>query len=249
MNTKFHLQADQYQFPYHYLVDPQRNEFGRTLDWGLDYLTYMSKVAALVKKYVTTDVLDVGCGDGFLLYHLAQDPAFPADVKAVGIDLDEKPIKFAQAFSHDLPNVQFIAQDIDAYNTPFHLITAVETFEHIPDHLLDAFMANIDRLLQAGGFLIVSVPSKVRAVIEKHYRHYDLDMLRGYFPAYEVREVHYMTARKSLLYQVIALLLSNRRVNLNVPPFKQILLKLHERFTSEVSAKRGAHIVAVFQKP
>lgn len=249
MKEKFKMQSDQYGFPYHYLVDLQSKDFSRSLDWGLDYYTYMRKVLALVKQYAAGDLLDVGCGDGFLLYNLARDPAFDADFRAVGIDIDEKPIKFAQAFAHELPGVSFLAQDIGTYDETFSLITAVETFEHIPDDQLAPFIANVDRLLHSGGFLIVSVPSKVRPVIEKHYRHYDLQMLRGYFPAYDLQETHYVSARNSLLYQIVSFLLSNRRVNLNVEPFKSLLLNAHERFTSDVTADRGAHIVTVFRKP
>lgn len=248
MREKFKIQSDQYQFPYHYLVDPRTQDFGKHLAWGLDYYTYMNKVISLVKRYATTDLLDVGCGDGFMLYHLAQDPEFDGEIRAVGVDVDEKPIKFAQAFAHGLPNVSFHARDIATYEEKFRLITVVETFEHIPGDRLDGFIANIDRLLHDGGHLIVSVPSKVRPVIEKHYRHYDLDMLRGYFPDYDVRETHYVSDRNSLLYQVISLLLCSRHVNLNFGSFKKGLLALHERFTSETTADRGAHIVTVFQK-
>ena len=248
MKNKFDIQSDQYQFPYHYLVDLHTEDFGRTLDWGLDYYTYMRTVLALVKQYLDTDILDVGCGDGFLLYNLAQDPAFDPSIEAVGIDVDEKPIKFAQAFAHDLP-VTFRAQDIATLDDRFSLITCVETFEHIPDDLLPSFIENVDRVLTPGGRLIISVPSKTRPVIPKHYRHYDRAMLLGYFPDYRVLEEHYVSARNRLLYQVVSTLLANRRVNLNFGVFKKALLKLHERFTTDVSAEEGAHIIVVLEKP
>ncbi|NBC18391.1 MAG: methyltransferase domain-containing protein [Bacteroidetes bacterium] len=248
MDTKFEIQSDQYQFPYHYLVDLEARTFGRNLDWGLDYYTYMRKVLALAKTYLDDNILDVGCGDGFLLYHLAQDPTFAPDTRALGIDVDEKPIKFAQAFSHELP-VTFRAQDIATLDELFSLVTCVETFEHIPDDLLPSFIEHLDRVLTPGGRLIVSVPSSVRPVIPKHHRHYDRAMLLGYFPDYEVLEEHYVSARNRLLYQVVSTLLANRRINLNTGLLGRALLALHERYTADVTAEEGAHIVVALGKP
>lgn len=248
MIDKFAIQSEQYDFPYHYLVDLESREFVRNLDWGLDYLSYMEKVLELTKKYYRSDLLDVGCGDGYLLYNLARDPEVDGLSRAVGIDVDEKAVKFAQAFSHGLP-VTFKVQDITSFKERFSLITTVETLEHIPDDILPSFIGHIDRILGSGGVLIVSVPSKVREVIEKHYRHYDLEMICGYFPSYRLLEQHYVSARKNLLYQIIARLLADRHFNLNFGPFKRVLFGLHDRLTRDVSADRGAHIVAVLQKP
>lgn len=243
------LQADQYQFPYHYLIDLEEQTFGRSLGWGLDYLTYMRKVAALSAAHLDGDMLDVGCGDGALLCHLARQGVLGPETSAVGIDIDEKPVKFAQAFAHDFPNVSFRVEDIADYDRAFGLVTSVETFEHIPDDHIGPFTSHIDRLLQPGGTLVVSVPSKARPVLEKHHRHYDLGMLRSYFPAYDVREVHYMTDRSHPVYHLVSTLLCYRHLSLNFGGVGRALLKLHERFSSETTAERGAHIVAVFRKP
>jgi 2-polyprenyl-3-methyl-5-hydroxy-6-metoxy-1,4-benzoquinol methylase len=243
------MQAEQYRFPYHYLVDLDGADFVKNLDWGLDYWTYMRKALALTKTYLTTAVLDVGCGDGYLLNHLMRDPEVGPGVRALGVDVDEKPIKFAQAFGHGVPNLSFRTQDIATVEERFPLVTCVETLEHIPDDVIPAFTGHLDRVVAPGGTLVVSVPSVVRPVIPKHERHYTLDMLRGYMPDYRLLEVHYVTARRSLLYQIVAKLLANRYLNLNVPPLRQLLFALHERYTSDVSADEGAHIVAAFRKP
>ena len=248
MKDKFKLQSEQYEFPYHYLVDLQSRDFGRTLDWGLDYLSYVAKVIDLVQEHVRDSLLDVGCGDGYLLYNLAQDRTFGNQVTAVGIDVDEKAIKFAQAFSHGLP-VSFKVQDVSSFDESFNMITLVETLEHIPDDELGSFLTHIDRLLQSMGTLIISVPSDVRPVLEKHYRHYSLDMLKSYFPGYDVIDVHFVTDRGNVLYKIIARLLSDRRMNFNYGVFKRLLFKMHDRLTRDVTEDRGAHIVAAFRKP
>lgn len=247
MRDKFKLQSAQYEFPYHYLVDLSERSFGRNLDWGLDYLSYVETVISLVKRYAGRDLLDVGCGDGFLLYNLARERALHPDVRLVGIDLDEKAIKFAQAFCHGLAT-EFMVKDIAQYEDQFDVITAVETFEHIPDDEIVSFTGHVDRLLRPRGCLVVSVPSAVRPVIEKHYRHYTLEMLQQYFPTFQAMEVRYVTARRNLLYQIVSRLLSNRHLNLNIGWLGDALFSLHSRFTRDVSEARGAHIVAAFRK-
>ena len=101
MNQEFAIQSAQYQFPYHYLVDIQKKEFSKNLGWGLDYFTYMNKAIQLVKKYAREDILDIGCGDGFLLNNLMREPGMQS-VEAVGIDIDEKPIRFALGQTHQM---------------------------------------------------------------------------------------------------------------------------------------------------
>ncbi|MEX1055237.1 MAG: class I SAM-dependent methyltransferase [Rhodothermales bacterium] len=249
MKEKFRVQSDQYSFPYHYLVDLHSKEFVRNLDWGLDYLTYMGKTIELARRYVRQDLLDVGCGDGYLLYNLGQDPGFPDSARALGIDVDERAIMFARAFSHGVPGVEFKVQDISTFDETFGLISTVETLEHIPDEEIGPFTGHINRLLKPGGVLLVSVPSTVRPVLAKHYRHYDVATLQGHFPGYAILEVHFMTARRNVLYQVVSRLLSARHLNLNFRPVKNVLFALHDRFTGSVSVERGAHIVAALRKP
>lgn len=249
VREKTRIQAEQYEFPYHYLVDLDAKTLGRSLDWGLDYLSYMRKVQALVKKHLETNVLDIGCGDGYLLNQLARDPAVSGDVRLVGVDVDAKAVKFAEAFGHGVENLSFMARPVGDLEETYDLITCVETLEHIPTEDLDGFVASVDARLRHGGKIIISVPSDVRPVIKKHFRHYNLDMLRAYFPAYELIEDHYVTDRLSLLYKVVSTLLANRHFNLNFGVFKRALHGLHERFTDDVSERRGAHVVAVFRKP
>lgn len=248
MSDKKRIQAEQYDFPYHHLVDMDAARFGRSVGFGLDYYTYMGRVLDLIKKYVNDSVLDIGCGDGFLLCQIGRDPQMQ-DFSAVGLDLDERAIKFAQAFSHGMQNVEFYARDIANHDQPATLITLVETLEHIPDDVLPGFLHHVDRILTPGGILIVSVPSIARPTLDKHFRHYDLELLQSHFPEYSLLEVHFMTARGSLLYQSISTLMHALPQARASRPIRDILLRTHKRFTADVSEERGAHVIAAFQKP
>ncbi|MGD1893741.1 MAG: class I SAM-dependent methyltransferase [Cyclobacteriaceae bacterium] len=248
MNEQFAIQSAQYQFPYHYLVDIQQQEFSKNLGWGLDYYTYMNKAIQLVKKYATQDILDIGCGDGFLLNNLMREKAMQ-NIEAVGIDIDEKPIKFAQAFASDLPNTTFLCEDIFQYNRRFQLISCVETLEHIPDDIISPFVKRITELLQPGGTLIVSVPSVNTPLNKKHYRHYDAALLKSYFPDLKVVEEHFVSKKNTRPYKIIQFLLCNRYINLNLPPFRNILLSIYQQNMVNVQEHNCGHVMMVFQKP
>jgi hypothetical protein len=69
-DSKFVIQASQYEFPYHYLPHFSANgtpRLHRYLAWGLDYLTYTSFVVEQIRQISPRSLLDIGCGDGRLI--------------------------------------------------------------------------------------------------------------------------------------------------------------------------------------
>ena len=167
---------------------------------------------------------------------------------AVGIDLDKKPILFAQAFSLGIPNLTFINQDIKLYNREFNLITCVETLEHIPDDKINDFVVEIDKHLAKEGILILSVPSKNVKLNKKHYRHYNMNMLKKYFKDYKILEKYYITDKNNFLYKVIEFFLCNGKLNLNMSIFAKLLFYLNYKFLYSVKENKGAHIILVLKK-
>ena len=53
----------------------------------------------------------------------------------------------------------------------------IEVLEHIPDEEVPKFMKIICEKLKSNGVLILTVPSDVRQVNKKHFRHYDKDLV------------------------------------------------------------------------
>jgi ubiquinone/menaquinone biosynthesis C-methylase UbiE len=102
-------------------------------------------------------VLDVGCGRGYALLHLAQE--FPAS-HFVGYDLNESAIEHArdQAEELGLKNITFEVRDLsrfdrDADQAAFDLVTAFDAIhdQARPDHVL----AGIRRTLRPGGVFLM----------------------------------------------------------------------------------------------
>ena len=104
-------------------------------------------------------LLDIGCGTGVFL-KAAQEKGY----KVYGIDFDKKSIAVAQT-EHNLPNVYAISLEdfVSSYEGPrFDVITSFEVLEHQEDP--NRFMAAVNSLLVAGGFIALSLPNRRRFV-------------------------------------------------------------------------------------
>ena len=246
--TPRQLQSDQYRFPYHYLVDLERRRFGARLGWGLDYAACMERVLALLEAHHRGgDILDVGCGDGFLLNHFARGPAFDGSFRALGIDPDARAIRFARAFAPEAQGLEFRCRDVAELETgAFSTVTVVEVLEHVPDEALPAFTAHVDRVLAPGGTLILTAPSTNLPLIAKHYRHYTADSLAAHFPGCEALERHFLT-RRSPLYHALSFLLC--RLDIGPGALRRLLLAAFDRWVREATERTGSRVVLVLRKP
>ncbi|HLC05306.1 MAG TPA: glycosyltransferase [Anaerolineales bacterium] len=104
-------------------------------------------------------VLDVACGEGYGSHLLAQVAR-----EVVGIDLSEEAIAHASSRYHR-PNLRFSVGSTDdlrlAADKPFDLVVSFETIEHISEEGQRRFLAEVRRVMSAGGLLIVSTPNKL----------------------------------------------------------------------------------------
>lgn len=244
--SKFEHQDALYSFPYHYIPHfdsdgtPSRQRF---LNWGFEYLCYMLHVVTIIDELEPDSLLDVGCGDGRLFSLLGVSPD-----RQVGADLSRKAIRHARAFN---PSVEFKVCDAGHINEEFDVVTAVEVLEHIPDEKLTSFVEGAEERLNSGGHFIVSVPSTVRPVQSKHYRHYDLARLRDQIESLSDRlalvrgEYIY---RESLLIRLWERLSRNPIWTVEVHVFKKIVWRWIWNQLRHASADDGCHVVAVYRK-
>ena len=125
-----------------------------------DYWWHVGKraiVYSLLRRYLPRNktpeqrlALDLGCGAGLNLDHLAQYAA------PVGTDFSEEALRFCRARGH----VRLCKADAAAlpfHDQQFDIITALDVIEHLDDDF-DA-LVELRRTLRPGGLLIVSVPA------------------------------------------------------------------------------------------
>ena len=234
------LQESQYEYPYHYLPmfgDDNVFRVHQSLAWGIDYMTYMSFVCDLVRRRAPHSLLDVGCGDGRLAHMIKS--SIP---HVTGVDLSEQAIGFARAFN---PNVEFMCADIDTLSGKYTCVTLIEVLEHIPDPEIPDFLRVLAGLLQHDGWLVICVPTVNMPVNKKHYRHYDLSLLRTTVEAYFEVEEHWWLSRRSTLARMIQFSMCNRLYVLNHKSLLRLLWRAHKRWTYHADDGSARHLVCV----
>jgi len=236
----FAAQESLYSFPYHYLTGiSSHGDFfiNRALNWGLEYLTYMTWVQNQVKALKPQKLLDIGCGDGRLLNLLADDVSM-----RTGVDLSDRALAFAKAFN---PDVRFFHKIVDVPDQ-IDVITCVETMEHIPDAELPYFVESIAGKLNSGvGKLILSVPTVVVPLNRKHYRHYNLNILESQLmPRFSIEKYTFLF-RRGHMTNLLNRILVNRFFVLGHSGLKRFIWGIHKKFSYTANAEDGAHLAVL----
>jgi 2-polyprenyl-3-methyl-5-hydroxy-6-metoxy-1,4-benzoquinol methylase len=242
-NQKFEIQNNQYEFPYHYLafMDDETPQIKKTLSWGFEYLSYINEVLSEIKQLEYKNILDIGCGDGYLLNNLKTTST------KTGIDLSEKAILFAKAFAKD---AKFEIKDLHTINDKYDLITLIEVLEHIPNESIKPFMTKVLNLINTGGYFVISVPTTVKKLNKKHYRHYDEKLLSEHIEKFGnvelVKERRVYKMSKALKFFMS--ILNNKVWSINSKNTLNFFWKWHIKNNINASAKNGLHIIRIYQK-
>lgn len=188
MDDRQAVQHQEYEFPYHYLVRFEGDNFHSFRNWGwsLQYATALAMVSERLRASRPKSHVDIGCGDGALMALLARE--FP-DIDLVGMDYDAHAISLAQMMS---PGLNYQQRDIinDPPEEIFDSASMIEVFEHIPPEISSDFLAASRKLLKPGASLLLTVPHANKPLIPKHYRHFTFDLLKSCVsPYFEVMEM------------------------------------------------------------
>jgi SAM-dependent methyltransferase len=247
-HEKIQAQESEYAFPYHYIPHPAR-KWGirrhRVMKWAFEYLCYQYHVIDLIRSLNPESVLEVGCGDGFMIGSLGE--AIP---RRAGADFSERAILFARAFH---PGVKFHAGDAADVEGEFDVVAAVEVVEHIPDEGVSGFLRTLFEKTRSGGKVVISVPSVVVPVNhKKHFRHYTAKLMKE-----QLREagIDFRVLSEEFIYKLpLWLRLYNkltlsRHWTLEVRAFNRWIWRLVWNRYRKVSESEGHHVVMVFEKP
>ncbi len=125
-----------------------------------DYWWHVGKRAifySLLRRYLprqavgrTRMALDLGCGAGLNLDHLAEY------AEPVGTDFSEEALRFCLARGHKRL-CKADAAELPFHDNQFDIITALDVIEHLDDDY--TALVELKRTLRPGGLLIISVPA------------------------------------------------------------------------------------------
>lgn len=106
------------------------------------------------------DVLDLGCGEGYVARQLAKRGA----TKVLGIDVSREMVERARdaALESGDSNAEFIVGDASKFDelpeNAFDLVVAVFLFNYVTTDEMGRIMKNVARALRPGGRFVFSVP-------------------------------------------------------------------------------------------
>ena len=238
---KFQMQDDEYTFPYHYLTSLSNDTpaIYKRLSWGYEYITYVDFIRDYIEQTLKPEtLLDIGCGDGYLINSLRYDDA----KQYKGIDLSQRAIKFANSFSK---GYQFENLDLFAISDEFDTVCLIEVLEHVPDDMLQAFIKESFAKVKLGGHMVIAVPTTVDKVHKKHYRHYDVSLLQmqATFDNFELVEQVRLYKKSKLLEKLIKF--SQRR---NSNTLKRMVWNWHRENTYFANTDTGKHLIAIYRR-
>ena len=243
--NKFEYQENQYIFPYHHIpyLDSENNVVNhRSLGWGFKYFTYLLRIRELVEEINPDSILDVGCGEGRFLGLLGNR------IRKVGVDLSPRPIKFAKAFH---PDIEFHCADANQLKDEFDVVTAIEVLEHIPDEQVTNFLKILEKRIKESGKIIISVPTTVLPVSEKHYRHYTLEILKQQLENskinLEIEHVEYVYKSSSLL-KLYSKLTQNKLWIIEIRHLRNLVWRMVKSKYTIANESNGEEMIVILTK-
>jgi ubiquinone/menaquinone biosynthesis C-methylase UbiE len=100
----------------------------------------------------TGRILDVGCGDGQLLYWLTAEPG--SLYQAVGIDFDQEKVSNARKVA--IPQTEFLSHDTSSLSSEcFDVVCISHVLYLIPLNLWGGLLKECFRVLKTGGKLVI----------------------------------------------------------------------------------------------
>ncbi|MBM3251490.1 MAG: class I SAM-dependent methyltransferase, partial [Candidatus Omnitrophica bacterium] len=150
----------------------------------------------IVKKVALSEtILDVGFGDGYGAFYLAENAK-----RVIGVDCEEDNVKIAQN-KYKAGNLTFKYSDaanLDLPSDSFDIVCSFQVIEHIREDLLLKFLKEVFRVLKPAGTFFVSTlnreismkpgqPYKKNPYHEKEFNSAELmNLLRNVFTEVEV---------------------------------------------------------------
>ncbi|TVZ28210.1 methyltransferase family protein [Gillisia sp. Hel_I_86] len=246
MNKKFKIQELEYHFPYHHLphLDNQDNVVNyRSLAWGYKYFCYLLHCKKIIESLRANSVLDVGCGEGRFLGLLGKEVP-----KKIGVDLSKRAIGFAKAFH---PEIEFFPKDASEIEEKFDIVTAIEVLEHIPDEEVSDFFTKLAARTNEQGKILISVPSTVKPVSAKHYRHYNQELFENQLQAanipFEIEKVEYVYREPKWLKFYIKLT-NNKFGSLQVKYFNNLIWKYIQKNLCISDVEHGEELIVLLKR-
>jgi len=192
-------------------------------------------------------ILDAGCGPGKLTSELIE-----SGYKVVGVDYNERAIKFARIFAQDAELRVFDLRDlkdIHEWHGKFDAALLVEVMEHILPEFHPEVLNGIRLCLKPSGSLIITLPSVALPLNRWHYKHFTLreakDLLEK--TSFSITKIQFQH-RVGFLFSVsFYRLLQNRLYDLTL--LRKKLRQIYFRYFNIVKEEKKAGRFIILARP
>lgn len=232
------IQEEEYDFPYHHLVDIRPFSETKHLFWGYKYAAYLEKILNTLAQFQFDSLIDIGCGDGKVLREINRK--FTGK-RLIGTDYSEKSLQFARAFSPELEFATSTKEKFDAF-------VLVEVIEHINPTQMDSFLDSICANLNDRAFGIITTPCDNVPVNPKHYQHFNKDSVeRTLGKHFEIVSFEY-TSAESFGVKFLQRMLANRLYILNDKVFTRFFYNWYKKSYLHTSPHNATQVFVVVKK-
>lgn len=165
------------------LYDNQANDWSRNEPILLSDYSARPFVIDLCEPLEGKNVLDMGCGEGYVGRQILKKGAKHVD----GIDISDNMIANAIQIqlNENIENASYQAMDISDFKVEqqeeYDLIVAMFLFNYLTIEETQATMEKAIRLLKPGGYFIFSVPHPLLAYLKKDKYPFYFEVNGGYF--------------------------------------------------------------------
>ena len=127
-------------------------KYWHTKRLGIDELSRLSMIISMIKRIKIKDpnILDLGCGRGWLTYELSKFGKVKGSDQAIN------------SAKKMFPNIKFFELDLSVDKIPekYDIIVCSEVIEHMVDSDQENLIKKIYDALHDGGYLILTTPNK-----------------------------------------------------------------------------------------
>lgn len=195
--TKYHLRSPDYHW----------QQVSRSIfRFNAYVMSRYQQVVDLISKHKKPSILDIGCGDGVLLWLISQR----SHARLFGIDTDQTSLKAARRALADR-GVKATLKQANAYQLPFSprsfdVVVATEIIEHLANP--DKMLTQIKSVLKPNGKAIITTVVKLQASPEDkmHVQEYSQEelqrLLKKHFNSVKISRSHPVWLKKLYLLSI-----------------------------------------------
>lgn len=207
----------------------------------------------LFKQYISSDVLEIGCGTGSFTKRIIDLGGFNS---LLSIDISEEAVNYCK-LNYVSPLVEYRVADLLEVNSKFDLIVCMNVLEHINDDLVA--LQHLLSLLKPNGRLFLLVPAHQSVfndfdIAAGHYRRYNKKSMSSLYNAVQLSgfslDMYYFNTVGLLGYWFVYKLLKKNPVSggsSEIGVFDKWIVPLMKRIEGK-NAPFGISLISIFSR-